>query len=60
MRKEGEAKTIKDTGLLREPLLDCTNRQNVGKRDSGSVMKKKYKGAIETDGKNTECTKESV
>lgn len=44
MKKEGEAKTTKDTGLLREPQLDCTNRQNVEKRDSGSVMNKNTKG----------------
>lgn len=44
MKKEDEAKTIKDTGLLREPLLDCTNRQNVKKKDCGSVMNKNAKG----------------
>lgn len=44
--REGEVKAMKDKGLLREPLIDCTNRMNVEENESGSITKK-----LQMDGK---------
>lgn len=35
---------MKDKGLLREPLLDCTNMMNVEENESGPITKNNANG----------------
>lgn len=42
--QEGEVKAMKDKGLLREPLLDCTNMMNVEENESGPITKNNANG----------------